>query len=1032
MFLLFPPFQRTINKKKTKQTTNSMKQLLSLKTLATITFLFSVALIHAQTTISGVVMDSETQDLLPGVNIIVAGSNTGTTTDFDGNFTLNTSAALPFTLEISSIGFSTQRIEVTSTDQTISVMLVPGQNLDEVIISASRRAEKVQDAPASVSLITARELRNSPNVTDPVRNLINIPGVQIQQQSANSINFEMRAGSGVFGTSTFPILDYRYLVTPSAGVFLSYQTGLSNIDIERVEVVRGAASALYGPGVTSGVVHFLSKKPIDYPGTTIEMYGGNLSSFGGSLRHAGRNENKTFGYKINVRYNRGNEFSLDPVEDADFISSFRNSISQPATKNNIVDATQPGTTLLTGSDLDTDGDGNPMASEYKNVAFNAHLEFRPNDNTSGVVAGGVNNGSGLFFNSLGPGFTQGNDYWAQARISSGGLFAQAYYNYNDGGGVENPTFLYLNGFRQVAKRASLEAQLQYNFDAPNFLDSSFTVGTDYRNTASDSEYTLYGRNDDDDPYVITGVYGQGTSRLGDKLDLTYALRYDRFNFIDDGALAPRIALVYKATPKSSFRLSYNVATFGPTALETYVDFPVRTLATGILDVWLSGQIDGQGFNPGSGIELTGANGLTLPHGTPGLPLAVPYGAVAAPTLEGLYGNLGASPQTAGLLPYVQNFFNNYQGPSGLTGTLTPYNLFNNEAMPTLDDTSPAAIGTLKSWEVGYKGLLGDKWSLGVDIYTYERTGFTQFTAIGPTYALGGIDGIAGDLATAVSGDFGADPVIQAVIAQGTTAAVNAQVQAGVEAQYTAQGIPEAVWETGAPAGALFPGSPAIPSVADATAATAAPLIPGAIAAATQQLVGGVAQAFTQGGNAYTEGVTPIASVFGTVESNRVPQGDGITHIPAGYRRFGDATRSHVGADISLKYRASDNWSWWGNTSWLSQNKWIPGEDNDDGLPFSSYLNAPAFKYRIGVNYTGNDGFRASLAFQHDDEFESNQGDFSGLVQAKDLFDLNLGYQVSEGFGLDLSATNLFDQKYRAFPNMPVIGRRVFLKAIIDL
>jgi outer membrane receptor protein involved in Fe transport len=87
---------------------------------------------------------------------------------------------------------------------------------------------------------------------------------------------------------------------------------------------------------------------------------------------------------------------------------------------------------------------------------------------------------------------------------------------------------------------------------------------------------------------------------------------------------------------------------------------------------------------------------------------------------------------------------------------------------------------------------------------------------------------------------------------------------------------------------------------------------------------------------------------------------------------------------------------------------------------------------MGVNFTGDDGFRASLAFQHDDEFESNQGYFSGIVQAKNLFDLNLGYQISEGFGLDLSATNLFNQQYRAFPSMPVIGRRVFLKAIIDL
>ena len=1010
-----------------------MKTKNVIKTAMFTLMLFVANLAIAQTSISGTILDSETQEAIPGVNVIVIGSNTGAASDFDGNFTLKTSAEFPFQLEISSIGFDTKTIEVTSADQKIMVSLDYGQNLDEVVISASRRSEKVLDAPASVSLITAKDIKNSPNVSDPFRNLINVPGIQIQQQTANSLNIEMRAGSGAFGTQTFPILDYRYLVSPAAGSLFSFQTGISNIDLERIEVVRGAASALYGPGVTSGVIHFITKKPIDYPGTTIEMYGGNLSSVGGSIRHAARNDEKTFGYKINARFNRGDDFQLDPVADADFISTFQTSIRQPVIKNKVIDATQPGQELLSQSDLDPDGDGNPLSAEYQNFAVNAHLEFRPNDNTSGVIAGGVNTGGGLFFSSQGPGYTQGSDYWAQARLQKGGLFAQAYYNYNDGGGIDNPTFLYQTGYRQVAKRTSLEAQLQYNFDAPNFLDSNFTVGTDYRNTASDSEYTLYGRNDDDDAYVISGIYGQGTSRLGDKIDLTYALRYDRFNFVDEGALAPRIAMVYKATPKSSFRLSYNVATFGPSALQTYIDFPVSTLAPGVADVWLSGQIEQQNFAADAPIELTG-QGVSLPYGTPGLPLAIPYGGVAALSIAGLIEQLNSSPATAGLSPFVQNFFNSYTGPAlnQLTGSLTPYNLFNGEAMNSLTGTDSAKIGTLKSWEIGYKGLLAEKWSVGIDVYTYERSGFDQFTAIGPTYQFTGLDNIGADLGAAVSADFAADPTIQAVIAAATTAGVNAQVQAGVEAQYTANGIPTAVWATGAPAGALFPGSPAVASVADATAFTAAPIIPVQIAAATAQLVGGVAQAFNLGGQGYANQVAPLASIFGAVESLRVPQDDGITHISSGYRRYGDATRSHVGADLSLKYRANDSWTWWGNTSWLSQNEWIPGEENDDDLPFSSYLNAPKFKIRAGVNYNNTSGFRAALSFQHDDEFFSNQGLYAGIVQERNLVDLNLGYQISEKFGLDLSATNLFDQKYRAFPNMPVIGRRVLLKATIDL
>ena len=219
-----------------------------LKGLFTLLF-FSANVVLAQTNISGTVVDSENNEAIPGANVIVVGSNTGAVADFDGNFTLNTSSDLPLTIEVSFIGFSSKRIEVTSPDQMIAVSLDYGQNLDEVVISASRRSEKVLDAPASVSILSSRDIENSASVNDPIRNLVNVPGIQIQQQSANTINFEMRAGSGVFGTRAFPILDYRFIQSPASGSFFNFQSGLSNLDIDKIEVVRGAASALYGFGV---------------------------------------------------------------------------------------------------------------------------------------------------------------------------------------------------------------------------------------------------------------------------------------------------------------------------------------------------------------------------------------------------------------------------------------------------------------------------------------------------------------------------------------------------------------------------------------------------------------------------------------------------------------------------------------------------------------------------------------------------------------------------------------------------------------
>ena len=254
--------------------------------------LLTANLVWSQTTLSGSVVDAESQEVIPGANIIVIGSNTGTVADFDGNFSLTTSADFPLTIEVSYIGYAAKRVELSSADQSITVSLEFGQSLDEVVVSASRRTEKILDAPASISIVSSEDIENSANVNDPIRNLVNVPGIQIQQQSANTLNFEMRAGSGVFGTRAFPILDYRFIQSPASGSFFNFQSGISNLDLDKIEVVRGAASALYGFGVESGVVHFMSKKAIDKPGTSVELIGGNLSTLSAAIRHAYANDKK--------------------------------------------------------------------------------------------------------------------------------------------------------------------------------------------------------------------------------------------------------------------------------------------------------------------------------------------------------------------------------------------------------------------------------------------------------------------------------------------------------------------------------------------------------------------------------------------------------------------------------------------------------------------------------------------------------------------------------------------------------------------
>ena len=953
--------------------------------------------VYSQTQISGSVMDSDSMEAIPGVNVIIDGTNIGTVTDFDGNFVINTSQDAPLTLIVSYMGYSAEKVDVTSASQNINVMLSAGQNLEEVIISASRSAQKVTDAPASVSVISSRQIENSAQVAEPSRILVSVPGVQIQQQTANSMNIEMRAGSGVFGTSTYVMRDNRGLITPAAGTFFSFQQGLSNLDLASVEVVRGAAGVLYGPGVTSGVVHFRSKSPIDYTGNAVSMWGGDLNTFGSEFRIARANDDKTFGWKINARVNSGDDFTYeDEAALAANVGGINSIIRQPVISNNYVDV---AATAANGEVLYDFTGGNAIIDNYSNIAFDTNLEWRPNEDTNYQVSAGLTNGGGVFFQDLGIGYADGSTYWGQVQATMGNWYAQAFIDHNDGGGTDNPTFLYGTGLRQVAKRTTMEAQIQYNFDMPWLFDSEWTVGYDYRNTDSDSEYTLWGRNEDSDDYITNGIYGQGTLTMSEKVDLVVAGRYDQASFISAGEFAPRAALVYKPSEKTTWRLAYNKALSGPSALQMYIDFPVNVPAPGVLDAWLSGQSTAQRFaDPANQvIDLAG-----LPVDIPvsaaggGLPLAIPYGAVAGASLAGLYA------QAPTLQPLLTPFFANYAGPSGGSGILAPYDLFEPTQTTGNRNTRTGRFSSVENIELGFTSVIGKKLKISADIYSYVNTGFTNFSAIGDAYALVGSD-IPGDLGAAVAADATA-------YVTGAITAVTTQTYQGLAAQL---GLPYSVVASGALAGA------GVPSLQTS------------IAGGVAQTLGGINAAFNAGGQGFVGQLGPLFGAIGAVESDRVPQGDGITHISTGYITQGDAKRSHFGGDLSMDYFANSDLRLWANASWLSQNEWIPGEDNDDDLLNTSYLNAPMWKYRMGVDYTPLSGINFSVSFQHDDKFRSVQGFWNGMVEAKNLIDMSVGYRFSPGMRFDISATNLTDNPYKTYPNLPTIRRRVLGKLTLN-
>ena len=247
-----------------------------MKTLFKTIMLFCCAFSFAQTTVKGKITDNNGQPL-PGANIIVTGTSTGTISDYDGNYTLTVNQEPPFTIQISSIGFENINQEVTTNPQTIDVTLNEGTELDEIIISASRTPERIFESPVTVERFGLKEIKNSsaPTFFDSIENL---KGVDM---NTNSLTFKSvnTRGFATFANNRFmQLVDGMDNSSPALNFALGNLLGMSELDVNTVELLPGASSALYGANAFNGIMFMTSKNPFDHQGVSVYAKTGITSS----------------------------------------------------------------------------------------------------------------------------------------------------------------------------------------------------------------------------------------------------------------------------------------------------------------------------------------------------------------------------------------------------------------------------------------------------------------------------------------------------------------------------------------------------------------------------------------------------------------------------------------------------------------------------------------------------------------------------------------------------------------------------------
>ncbi len=251
--------------------------------------------------IIGDVTDKTTGDHLGFITIAIKGTTIGTTTDATGHYFLKNLPEGKFTLIASSVGYKSiskeVEIKANSTQEINFVMEEDAVLLDNVVVSANRGETTRREASNIVNVLTPKIFENT-NATCMAQGLNFQPGVRVENNCQNCGFTQVRI-NGLDGPYTQILIDSRPIFSALAGVY-----GLEQIPanmIERVEVVRGGGSALFGANAIAGTINIITKEPLNNSLTisnTTTLIGGTKTDVNTSVNGALVSENGKYGASL--------------------------------------------------------------------------------------------------------------------------------------------------------------------------------------------------------------------------------------------------------------------------------------------------------------------------------------------------------------------------------------------------------------------------------------------------------------------------------------------------------------------------------------------------------------------------------------------------------------------------------------------------------------------------------------------------------------------------------------------------------------
>lgn len=290
-------------------------------TLANLLCLFAIA---QDITIKGNVKNATNNEPVSALSISVKGTSQGTYTDEKGNFTIKTAKTTRLELDFTGVGFEPQSVVITDANPFLNISLKPTIALgQDVVISATRTPSRILESPVSIERISSANIRNgaAPDYYDLVTNL---KGVDMITSSLTFKTPTTRGFASSGNTRFNQIVAGMDNQAPGLNFSVGTIVGLNELDVESMELLPGASSALYGAGGMNGTLLITGKNPFKYPGLSFQVKEGMMhfndkyndpSPFHNvSLRWA-QKVSERFAYKMGVEYTYANDWQADDMRN---------------------------------------------------------------------------------------------------------------------------------------------------------------------------------------------------------------------------------------------------------------------------------------------------------------------------------------------------------------------------------------------------------------------------------------------------------------------------------------------------------------------------------------------------------------------------------------------------------------------------------------------------------------------------------------------------------------------------------------------